>query len=221
LEEALMLIIAFAVIVLAVIAVHYFVVARPSKASGVGETRVGRPVPVAVACGELPVDASLQNGFTWSLEDQGDLLVGAHPLIGALLGSPREASVAVQRGRVEKGQPLIRIRRGHRQLTLPSPVSGKLKEKRRLTELAEESTDWLCRIEAEGLDEESAGWLRGERAREWTQRRYRGIREALMRTGVHERLGVALADGGDLPRGVLTQLDDEEWEAFCENLTRV
>ncbi len=100
-------------------------------------------------------------------------------------------------------------------------MTGQLTGRRRITAVGpEESGTWLCCMEPEGLDEAIPNWMSGDDAERWTERRYDEIREHLLRAGVDERLGVALADGGDLPVGVLGELDEARWREFSDTFLR-
>ncbi len=125
--------------------------------------------------------------------------------------------------RVRKGNPLIRISKGDRSLTLRSPVSGKLAEVRERhqvagsSELASAGGDaWLCRIEPEDVATELYGWMIAEAAIDWTRRQYIRIRDHLLKAEAPVELGAMAADGGELPAGLLSRLDESEWRRLEE-----
>ncbi len=214
-----MLIALFAVVVVAVIVVRHLAFERGRETAAFEGVTVREAVTLRGVLGALPLNARLQPGLTWSVTDEGgDLLVGVHPVLSALLGGPREACVAAQRGVVEEGEPLIQVRRRRRCVTLPAPVSGVVKARRRETNLGSEAGSWLCRLEPADPEEAAEAGFGGERARAWTGLWLDGLRERLMRTNVDRKLGLALADGGDLPVGILGDLEEEEWEAIVKDL---
>ncbi|NIR44885.1 MAG: hypothetical protein GWN99_11315 [Gemmatimonadetes bacterium] len=216
-----MLIVLFAFVVVSAIVIHHFAVER-RRARQAEEVRAEPvPVPASGMLGGLPAGSYLSPGFTWCRKENGELHVGAHPMLLRLVGAPYELEVAADRGRVGKGEPLIRIKKGHRSLTLPAPVAGQLKGRRRIAAVGSDESDaWLCCMEPEDLDETIPTWMSGDEAERWTERRYDEIREHFLRAGVDDRLGVTLADGGDLPVGVLGELDETRWRDFSDTFLR-
>lgn len=213
-----MLIVLFAFLVISAIVIHHFAVERRRERRPLGEERA-EPIAVRAvgALSGLPAGSFLQPGFTWCRKENGELHIGAHPMLLRLIGPPYELEVAAARGRVRKGEPLIRIKKGHRRLTLPTPIDGHLVTRRRIAGTApDDDSSWLCSLEPDGLDDVMPTWLSGQQAERWTERRYDEVREHMLRAGVDERLGLTLADGGDLPVGVLGELDEEGWRGFCE-----
>jgi hypothetical protein len=70
---------------------------------------------------------------------------------------------------------------------------------------------WLYRVRPERLDHEAATWLTGAAAAEWTRRQYHELRSFLQGSVAESHLGVTMADGGELPAGILGELDQEVW----------
>jgi hypothetical protein len=57
-------------------------------------------------------------------------------------------------------------------------------------------------------------WLQGNAASHWAHQTYRQLRDFLFQTEVHREVGLAAADGGEVPSGVLSLLDPSGWEGF-------
>ena len=208
----------FILTALAVITAHYFLVERPRQRAA----PPALPPPLSAAMGRLPKGVFLQPTYTWSrIRPSGELLVGVHPLLLNLVGTPYKLEVVAHGGRVNKGAPLIRIGKGDRCLTLHSPVTGSIRATKPIANggaswdpMTDENGDWLCLIEAERLAEEVPTWMIADRALEWTSHRFGEIRDHLLMAGTEKELSVTLADGGELPVGILAEFDEEGWEAF-------
>lgn len=218
-----MLTLVFVLTAVAAVTAHHFLVVRPRQRRLAGGVSVpfGKPVPLSAAMERLPRGVFLQPTYTWSqIDASGDLMVGVHPMMLGLVGAPYELELRVDGGTVRKGAPLFRIGKGDRCLTLRSPVTGKIVETKGILKgdkwerLAAGVDEWLCRIEPEHVAEEIGAWMIADRALEWTKRQYGEIREHLLRVGAGKELSLTLADGGEVPVGVLAELDGEEWEAF-------
>jgi len=168
----------------------------------------------------LPPELSLQPQLTWTRRAAGgDVLLGVHPLLLGLIGGPRELDV-VARDFVAVGDPLIRVRRGDRSLTLLSPITGALREIAQPGRDAgpqrsgSEGTAWFCRFESSAASEAETSWFSGERGRDWLRDRYRAMRDFVQRLAMDQELGQVLADGGELPIGALGELDAADWRDF-------
>ena len=149
------------------------------------------------------------------------MFLGIHPLLTSLLGLDYSLELLPDDGAVEKGEPLLRIHSGKRELQVYSPVGGVVVEGN--TDFSplpgwEGSTmrggSWVYRLEPLGKPAETPLWLQGEEASAWAHLQYRKIRDFLFRTESHSEVGLAAADGGEIPAGVMSQLDDSDWEAF-------
>jgi hypothetical protein len=217
-----MLIAIFVLTVTAVLVVHHLLVERP-RGRAARETREwsGPDRPCAALSG-VPAGVFLQPTCTWSRQNaDGELLLGVQPLLASLVGYPQRLEV-VARGRVGKGEPLIRIRREGRELLVRSPVSGVVRGTRNGVDAPTSwhglsvRDSWVCRVEPENLDREAATWTAAAEARAWSAGRYGAMRDRLLELGADRELGTALADGGELPAGVVMRLDEAGWAAFEE-----
>jgi glycine cleavage system H lipoate-binding protein len=174
--------------------------------------------------GRLPGGVFLQPAFTWSrITPEGDVELGVHPLLVGLVGSKPEFQLDPAEDRVERGRPLLRLGAGDRSLALRSPVSGTIVGRNRRPRGAdswdgavESDGAWLCRIRPDDLGREISTWMVGERAQDWTRRQYGRIRDHLQRAVATGSLGVALADGGEIPFGALAEMETPEWDEFQE-----
>jgi hypothetical protein len=78
-------------------------------------------------------------------------------------------------------------------------------------ELEENDGGWLYRLQPESAADELKTWLTGEPAAEWTRRQYDRLRTYLQNAVADGHLGTVMADGGELPPGVLADMDERVW----------
>jgi hypothetical protein len=182
-------------------------------------------VPLRDLIARLPAGVFLQPGFTWAtVRSSGDLQVGVHPLLLSLIGSDPELVMRGPGERVEKGDPLVTLRSGSRELVVRSPVAGRVKASR---VRPPRDTAWqargagTCVIRPEGLSAELPTWLIGEAATDWSRAQYGKVRDFVLSRTAHPEAGLALADGGELPVGVLGQVGDADWTEFEETFLRL
>lgn len=215
-----MLTLVFVVVALTAIALHYGLVERSRRRLRAGSARPLTDERFAGWFGAKGV--YLQPAFTWSrISGDGDLLVGIHPLLLGLAGDEARIDVPVSSRRVRRGDPLVRMRMGGREVTLPSPAAGAIREVRASSANGPVAADagsgdgaWACRLRPDDLGRDMRGWFEGGDALRWTDERYNEIREYLMRAGAGGEVGVSLADGGEIPDGILLELSDGDWGAF-------
>jgi len=167
----------------------------------------------------VPAGIFLQPTCTWgSLGPTGELYVGVHPMLMGLVGPPCELECLQPGAHVAKGEPLVRIGRAGQHLTVRSPVAARVNRVNR-TALREASWReanghegvWLYRMRPEDLARERPTWLTGAAAAQWARQKYDDLRSWLQGAVADGHLGVTLADGGDLPVGILGELDQEVW----------
>ncbi len=202
------------------IALDYFVFSKqPAEAAStaVASPAARQPLP-AVAQG-MPGGIFLQPTFTWSrFGSSGEVYLGVHPMLVGMVGEACEYELRSAGEMVEKGEPLLRLVQGGRHLTVRSPIAGKVEHVNRSStgetrwrDLESNDGGWLYRIRAERAAEEVPAWMVGERAADWTRRRYNELRAYLHDTLADGHLGFTMADGGDLPVGVLEDMDESVW----------
>jgi len=201
------------------IALDYFVFSR-HRAEDTSPSLVASALAPLAAVGQRwPAGIFLQPTFTWSrLGDGGEVYVGVHPMLMGLVGEPCELECRTAGEHVAKGESLVRIGRAGRSLTVRSPVAGRVERVNspvgggtRWRDLEENSGAWLYRIQPERVADEVPRWLIGEQAAEWTRRQYDLLRAYLHDAVAEGHLGVVMADGGELPVGILGEMDARVW----------
>ena len=172
----------------------------------------------------VPVGVYLQPTYTWSrLGSAGEVYLGVHPMLLALVGAPCELEFRAQGEFVAKGEPLVRVGRGGRHLTVRSPIAGRVEQvnrqasgETRWPDLEGNDGGWLYRLRPERVADEVATWFAGDRAAEWTGRQYDQLRIYLQNAVADGHLGTVMADGGELPLGILADMDESVWTGLEE-----
>jgi glycine cleavage system H lipoate-binding protein len=205
------------------IALDYFVFSRrPAEASAPESLRAAAREPLPTVRQGMPSGVYLQPTFTWSrLGPAGEVYLGVHPMLVALVGEPCEYELRGEGETVRAGEPLLRLGLGRRHLTVRSPIAGRVEHVNRIPtgetrwrDLEANNGGWLYRIRPAVAVEGDSTWMVGERAAEWTGRQYGRLREFLQAARADGHLGVVMADGGELPVGILQDLDESVWEGL-------
>jgi len=207
------------------IALDYFVFSK-QHAEAVYPAHETRPAlePLPSLRQVMPAGIFLQPTFTWSrFGPAGEAYVGVHPMLVGLIGDACEFELLGAGKHVAKGEPLVRLAQGGRRLTVRSPFAGHVEHvnhevtgETRWRDLEENNGGWLYRIRPDTAAEAMPGWLRGESAAEWTRRQYGQLRAFLHDTLADGHLGFVMADGGELPVGILEDMDGSVWAALEE-----
>jgi glycine cleavage system H lipoate-binding protein len=204
----------------AFIALDYFVFSkRPAEACSVAFAPAGAREPLPAVSQGMPSGVYLQPTFTWSrLGPSGEVYLGVHPMLVGLVGGACEYELRGEGETVREGEPLVRLGLGRRHLTVRSPIGGRVEHvnrppasETRWRDLGVNDGGWLYRIRPAGAVEEDSAWMVGERAAEWTRRQYGRLREFLQAARADGHLGVVMADGGELPVGILQDMDQSVW----------
>ena len=202
------------------IALDYFVIRNRYPELAAGWPRKSGLHPLSSAAWQaVPDGVFLQPTYTWgSFGPSGDLYVGVHPMLLGLVGPPCELECRQPGEHIAKGDTLVTIGRAGRHLAVRSPVAARVDRvnrhevrEARLHEANGHQGVWLYRLHPEHLAQDATRWLTGEAAAAWTRRRYDELRAFMQGTMAESHLGVTMADGGDLPVGILGEMDQEVW----------
>ena len=184
---------------------------------------LSQPFPGKVALSQvlsfLPNGVFLQPSFTWTkLLDSGNLLMGIHPVILGLVGEPDEIEMLKNGQEVKKGDILLKIHKGNKVLDVVAPVTGTITSLN--SQLMEDSTvekvsqSWIYSIKPENVSAEIPMWLIADKAKNWINEKYAQMKKFFQDTVTQTDMGITMADGGDLPFGILSQFDENTWEKF-------
>jgi glycine cleavage system H lipoate-binding protein len=182
-----------------------------------------QPIPGTVSLSKLlslvPNGVFVQPSFTWSkMLDSGNLLLGIHPILMGLVGDPDEIELLHQGEDVKKGQPILRIHKNNKELAVASPVEGTVTGLN--SQIVEDATmenlsqNWIYSLRPVNVSSEVPKWFVAEKAKSWINERYNQIGKFFRDALPTSDLGITMADGGDLPFGILSQFDESTWEKF-------
>jgi len=201
------------------IALDYFVLSkRHAMAPAALAAAPGRG-PLPATRQQIPAGIFLHPTFTWSRFGRtGEVYLGVHPMLLGLVGTPYDLELRAAGEHVAKGESLLRVARGGHHLDIRSPIAGRVEHvNRNMTgetlwrDLEENDGGWLYRLEPESVADEIRTWITGEPATEWTRRQYDRLRTYLQNAASDGHLGTVMADGGELPLGVLADMDESVW----------
>ncbi len=206
------------------VAVDYFWVSK--RIAPALQAEAGRAPPPLLRTDAIPAGVFLQPGWTWSrLGEWGEVYVGIHPMLTALVGTPLELECLAPGAQVTRGEPMIRFGSHGRRLTVRSPVDGRVELVNyppvggaAWPEAHAPEATWLYRIFPDRLADEMHGWLSGTAAETWTRKRYADLRAYVLGAVQDRHLGTVMADGGELPSGVLGEMDDAVWAGLDTRL---
>lgn len=205
--------------IVALLAADYFLLRPRRHDEDLEEIPLPGLEPLSAAITHLPAGVFLQPTFTWSrIQADGQLLMGIHPLLFGLVGAPYQVDLLPSGEQVGKGAPLARIKKGNRTLTVRSPVAGRIAEVNRAitgeTDWKGPDGGWLYRLLPERAGAFVTDWMAAEQAQEWTRQQYHKLREYLMTLAVGPEMVRTMADGGEVPAGILSTLDEGAWSRF-------
>jgi len=191
------------------------------KRKKVGVLSQAHPGKVALSqvLSALPNGVFLQPSFTWTkLLDSGNLLMGIHPVILGLIGQPDEIEMLKNGQGVKKGETLLKIHKGERVLDVVAPINGTITGLN--DQVIEDSTvemvsqNWIYSIKPENVAAELPKWMIADKAKNWINEKYAQMKRFFQESVTQTDMGITMADGGDLPFGILSQFDEKIWHKF-------
>jgi glycine cleavage system H lipoate-binding protein len=209
----------FLTLIIVALLLHFFFVERPRRKGRLVDPSLPEPLPLAEALEGLADKVLFQpNTLTWiDVLPEGHLLLGLHPVLISLVGSPYRLDVMAEGWHVGKGKPLLRVQQGRRDLQVYSPVAGRIAEvnpnacmERGWTQPRNADECWIYRIEPENLIWEVPSWLEAREGEEWLRTRLADILSFLSENGA----AALPEDPGEIPVGILQRLDETAWNAF-------
>lgn len=167
----------------------------------------------------LPPGVFTQPTFTWcKILDSGNLMLGINPVLLGIIGAPDEIKLLDKGEAINKGDSLLKIYKGDKVISIHSPLKGNITSLN--SEMINEptwenlSTKWIYCIKPENMAEEVQNWHIAGRARVWLKDKFIKIKNFLIDEFPQTELGTTMADGGDIPLGILAQFDKNTWERF-------
>ncbi|OGC08939.1 hypothetical protein A2V82_12720 [candidate division KSB1 bacterium RBG_16_48_16] len=196
--------------------ISYFI-ERKSKNAEAVQVRVNN-LSLPRIMNMLPAGVFIQPSFTWSkIQDSGNLMLGVHPILVGLIGNSDKIETRRQGEHVRKGETLIKLENDAKELHVKSPVTGtiaSINSDLNASSWEKFSSSWIYSIKPENLSSDIASWFIGEKASEWVNEKFQQIKNFFIQSLPQKQMGTTMADGGELPVGVLQGFDKETWQAF-------
>jgi len=188
---------------------------RKKKATSL-EAASQAPDPLFKTLSSLPGGVFLQKGFTWTrILDDGSVAIGLHPILSGLTGKIDELTMLEEGEDVKRGQALMLVKNGKHQLRLASPVSGHITAVNYdYNYLPGQDNNWLALIKPTDVPIAIRSWMVADEAKKWSRERFNEIRDFFSRAIAEKHGAITMADGGDLPQGILQQFEGHVWNDF-------
>lgn len=175
---------------------------------------------------KVPQGLFFNKNHTWSiLEQSGAARIGVDDLLLHLTGGVDVGFLRREGERIRKGDPLFRLSRDGKSLVLGAPVSGTLERvndqlSNQMKPLSEDPyTNWLCKLNPENWQGETAGCHLADRASSWMKEELLRFKDFLSGALSAEKTGpatVVMQEGGELTAFPLAMLDENAWKQFQE-----
>jgi len=220
-----MVVIFVALTIVALLAVDYFIVHPRQQKKKEQEITVTELFPLSKTLRNIPAGVFLQPSFTWTkIQDDGTIKVGLHPLILGLIGPPYEVELLQAKEKVGKEDTLLRINKDGRFMSMKSPVEGEIIDYNQAllgeTDWEHLNMSWLYKIRPKNVTEEIKTWQYSEDAQPWMNDQYQQVKSFVFDKAAPTEAGMTLADGGDVPMGILSELGEDAWNDFQEKFIR-
>ncbi len=184
-------------------------VSAPGRANNFSQTKIMNMLPDGVF---------LQPSFTWSkIQETGNLELGIHPILMGLVGDPEKVETLEQGKKVKKGDTIIKLYKDSKQLNVKAPVSGSILS----TNPNFHKTSWenlaqtvIYGIKPDNMSAEISNWFIAEKSRDWLNEKFEEMKNFFIRSLPQQQVGLTMADGGELPFGILTKFDKKVWQDF-------
>ena len=177
----------------------------------------------------LPEGIFFTRSHTWlNLFPSGKLSLGVDDFISRLLNNPTIILLKHSGDSISKGEALMLLKEGEHQLTVRSPIDGKILEVN--NDLAEHPSllkdnlfgnGWGYLIKPNTLSEVK-GMLLGSETRVWMRQEFQRLKDLLAGMGRNGSPQPAfLQDGGQPIAGALDTMDDATWQQLDNEFLRV
>lgn len=162
----------------------------------------------------IPGGVFISPGHSWiHIEEDGNATVGMDDFSRKILGRIDRIEFPNIGRTIKKGQPLFRVRQGHRTLTFPSPLSGRVKRNNALLPDDLESlatnpygSNWVCTIEADRLASEILDWKIGQAAVDFILTEIE-----ILESNLQELNSTSPNGKSRIYRGCLSEMNDQVW----------
>jgi len=168
----------------------------------------------------LPYQALMHRLHGWvRVERAEEITVGADDIVQTTLGPVEAIELPAVGTRVEEGDPLFRLRRGSRFITVKAPMAGRvlktnphLLKAPTLLNQAPYGIGWVAKLLPDDLDTALRRLVRGPAARDW----FRSEVDALVAAASPSPVPAGAAqDGGVISKRVHAQIDEAHWSELA------
>ncbi len=171
----------------------------------------------------IPAGAFLQPTFTWSkIWDSGNLVLGIHPVLAGIIGEVDEIELLQKGEEILKGDIFIKLHKSNNVLSVKSPIKGTITSVYKTIfdnpTYEKLSQNWIYCIKPVDLATEIKKWFIAEKAKVWINEKYEQVKKFFINVAPQTEIGITMADGGDIPFGVLSQFDKKIWHQFEQKI---
>jgi glycine cleavage system H protein len=157
----------------------------------------------------LPADRLYHRGHSWIREESdGTYTVGLDDFGRRLIGKPESIDYPDIGSDVQMNEPMCIIKRENTDVSLLSPLSGKI------IETGNAETDWYIKIKPETNTGVTEHLLRGTEVTKWILHDIERLQVSLS----DDQLGVSFADGGVLLDDLPTAYPGADWNRIYKDL---
>lgn len=174
---------------------------------------------------ELPAGLFFDKTHTWAfMEQSGKVRVGIDDFIPSVTGYLTGIVMKEPGMKVKKGEVLMTLIQQGKQLNIFAPVSGKVSAQNKqlhrdasLLNTSPYDQGWVYLIEPTNWPREIQFYLMADKFRLWLKTEYLRLKDFLaifsQAPGKNQPL-LAFQEGGEINKGVLSQMGPEVWEEF-------
>ena len=176
----------------------------------------------------VPKGVYFDKSHTWAfMEVNGDVRIGVDDFLQHITGPITRTKMKEPGEMVKKGEHIFSLIQNGKQLTIHSPVSGKIIVKNEA--LATDSSSinaspysdgWVYLIEPTNWLRETQFMIMAERYSEWLRYEFTRLKDFFsisLRANKTEYAHVVLQDGGNIHDNILAEFGPEVWEDFQTN----
>jgi glycine cleavage system H protein len=206
--------------VLTFLTVDYFLQKRHAAAPAPSMASAGPAGLYGRAGYRVPQGVFFAPGHTWMhLEDSGVARLGVDDFAASIVGNIDEIRALEPGQTVRKGEPILHLRHGDREVTFRSPIDGEVREinhnileSRDILGIDPHAASWVYRIKPDDTSNLVEGMMLGQMAKEWLRREVSRLKVFLSTIAPeHPVLGTTMQDGGLPSYGLIDFMDEEEW----------
>jgi glycine cleavage system H lipoate-binding protein len=147
-------------------------------------------------------------GYTWiEFKKPASAAIGIVGFVKELIGKIDGIQLPPKGALIQEGDPLVTLRHKQRQITIYSPLSGKVEEIRDIkSEPGRQDNGWMVRVHPSNPHREFRNLMNGTSAGIWQET----LRMQLAQLFA-PKLGPVLQDGGMLIPDFIDTLNEDEW----------